>query len=163
MRHRHLSYPTGTHVSDLGPAAIDDLLDRGDLASWQPLARDIARDPWGKAADTVLRLCDAHPMYGTSSLWRTWIARRRTAARASTQPPARSALADARLRAGLTQQQVAARLGISQADVSKLERRSDVRVSTLQAYARAIGATLEVSLRWPESGEITPIKPGREP
>ncbi|MGH2829906.1 MAG: helix-turn-helix domain-containing protein [Actinomycetota bacterium] len=44
-----------------------------------------------------------------------------------------------RARAGLTQHQVAQRMGISQSDVSKLERRADVRISTLEAYVRAIG------------------------
>lgn len=38
-------------------------------------------------------------------------------------------------------------MGISQSDVSKLERRSDVRLSTLRAYLAAIGATLDVVAR----------------
>lgn len=77
MRHRFLDYVPGTPITELGAAALDDLLDHGDLESWQPLAREIARDPWGKTADTVLRLCDEHPMYGTSPLWNAWITDRR--------------------------------------------------------------------------------------
>jgi DNA-binding XRE family transcriptional regulator len=148
VRFRHLEYPPGTGVEGLGPAGIDDLLDRGDLESWTPLLRAIARDPWSATADTVLRLCEAHPMYGTSMLWRTWIERRRQRSSAeSTAAPMVTTLADARARAGLTQSQVASRMGISQADVSKLERRADVRLSTLRAYAEAIGAELQVGLR----------------
>jgi hypothetical protein len=69
VRHRHLDYPEDTSVDQLGRAAIDDLLDRGDLADWAPLVSVIARDPYGQLADVVLRLCAAHPMYGTSVLW----------------------------------------------------------------------------------------------
>jgi hypothetical protein len=31
MIHRHLDHPKGTPPAQRGPAAIDDLLDRGDL------------------------------------------------------------------------------------------------------------------------------------
>jgi DNA-binding XRE family transcriptional regulator len=155
MRSRHLEYARGTGVADLGPAALDELLDRGDLEAWKPLARAIASDPWGKTADTVLRLCDAHPMYGTSTLWRSWIEQRRGISKR--EAPGLS-LADARARAGLTQQQMAQRLGISQADVSKLERRTDARLSTLHAYARALGTALRVSLQWPGTADTTPLE-----
>lgn len=144
---RHLDYAPGTPVADLGPAAIDALLERGDFEAWGPLLRAIADDPWGATADTVLGLCDAHPMYGTSSLWREWIERRRRPSGAETT------LAEARGRARLTQVQVAERLGIGQSDVSKLERRGDVRLSTLRAYARAIGARLHVAIQAPGDDE----------
>ncbi|MGH7589503.1 MAG: helix-turn-helix domain-containing protein [Gemmatimonadota bacterium] len=152
IRFRHLDYAPGTPVTDLGPAAIDALLERGDLEAWQPLLQAIADDPWGETADTVLRLCDAHPMYGTSALWREWIERRRRSSR-----PASTTLAEARARAGLTQTEVAERLGIGQSDVSKLERRGDVRLSTLRDYARAIGARLHVRIQVPGDDEPMPL------
>jgi DNA-binding XRE family transcriptional regulator len=152
MRFRHLDHEVSVPVTDLGPAALDALLERGDLESWTPLLRAIARDPWGDSADEVLRLCRAHAMYGTSALWRAWIERRR-----ARSAEASEALAEARARAGLTQAQVAARLGISQSDVSKLERRSDIRVSTLRAYARAIGAHLHLTLRLPGDPASRPL------
>lgn len=152
MWFRHLDYAPGTAVTDLGPAAIDALLDRGDLDSWAPLLRAIASEPWGELADTVLRLCDAHPMYGTSTLWRTWIERRRRASR-----PQGTTLAEARRRAGLTQTQVAGRLGTTQSDVSKLERRADVQLSTLRAYARAIGAQLHIGLQGADDDAPRPL------
>lgn len=141
MRFRHLDYPPDTPVDELGPAALDALLERGDLEDWKPLIRAVAQDPWGRVAETVLRLCDVHPMYGTSTLWRAWIDRCRR------EEESGETLAAIRLRAGLTQTQVAERMGISQSDVSKLERRTDVRVSTLRTYARAIGARLHLGLR----------------
>jgi transcriptional regulator with XRE-family HTH domain len=145
---RHLDYAPGTPVADLGPAAIDALLERGDLETWRPLLRAIADDPWGATADTVLRLSDAHPMYGTSALWRAWIDRLRGPSGGE-----RTTLVEARARAGLTQAQVAERLGIGQSDVSKLERRGDVRLSTLRAYVRAIGARLHVGIQGPGEDE----------
>lgn len=153
MEFRHLDYPPGTPVVELGPAALDALLDRGDLENWTPLVRAIADDPWGETADTVLRLCEAHPMYGTSMLWRAWIERRR-----GHSEPGGTTLAEARRRAGLTQTRVAERLGIGQSDVSKLERRSDVLLSTLRAYARAIGARLHVTLQASDDDEPRPIE-----
>lgn len=145
MEFRHLDYPSETPVTGLGPAAIEALLDRGDLDAWTPLAQAIALDPWGATAETVLRLCEAHPMYGTSVLWRTWIERRR-----GRPEPGQTTLAEARRRAGLTQAEVAERLGLGQSDVSKLERRSDVLLSTLRAYALAIGARLNLGLEGPD-------------
>jgi transcriptional regulator with XRE-family HTH domain len=146
MRFRRLDYPTDTPIGNLGPAALDDLLEHGDLETWEPLVRAIARDPGSSLADAVLRLCAAHPMQGTSALWRTWIER----LRGRRQEDEGATLAEVRSLAGLTQSQLAERLGMSQADVSKLERRGDVRLSTLQAYARALDATLHVALQWKE-------------
>jgi hypothetical protein len=74
MIHRHLDYPKDTPPERLGPAAVDDLLERGDLDDWIPLARAVASEPWGSLAQTVVRLCHAHPMYGTSPLWRAYVA-----------------------------------------------------------------------------------------
>lgn len=144
---RHLDYASDTPVTELGAAAIDALLERGDLESWAPLLQAVADDPWGLTADTILGLCDAHPMYGTSALWQTWIERRRGGSGLEG-----TTLAEARGRAGLTQSDVAERLGISQSDVSKLERRSDLRVSTLQAYVLAIGARLHIEIQGPDEG-----------
>lgn len=77
MIHRHLDIPEGTPVHDLPLAALVDLLDRGDLDDWRPLARAVAADPFGVVAERVLKLIDAYPMYGTSVLWRAWIERLR--------------------------------------------------------------------------------------
>jgi len=152
MEFRNLDYPSATPVTELGPAAIEALLDRGDLEAWTPLAQAIAEDPWGATADTVLRLCEAHPLYGTSVLWRTWIERRR-----GRPEPGRTTLAEARRRAGLTQTEVAERLGLGQSDVSKLERRSDVLLSTLRAYALAIGARLHLALEAADDDRPRPV------
>jgi transcriptional regulator with XRE-family HTH domain len=57
------------------------------------------------------------------------------------------ALRDARQ---LTQVQMAQLLKISQGAVSKVERRTDMFVSTLRNYVRAIGGDLEIRAVFPE-------------
>jgi hypothetical protein len=59
----------------------------------------------------------------------------------------RDALGLARIRAErhVTQVQLAARLDRSQGNISELERRSDVYLSSLREYVEALGGELEVS------------------
>jgi DNA-binding transcriptional regulator YiaG len=150
MRHRHLEIPTSTRVDDLGLEVLDDLLDRGDLGDWRPLLHDVARDPWGPISEQILHLVDSHPMQGTSALWRSWIEARRATKQPVHVGRALGALRRAR---GLTQREVAARLGMTQPEVSKLERRWDVRISTLSAYVGALGGLLVVSARLPDGDQ----------
>lgn len=51
-----------------------------------------------------------------------------------------------------TQAQVAKALGMTQSEVSRLESRDDVLLSTLRAYARALGAECEVVMVFPKTG-----------
>jgi hypothetical protein len=144
MRHRHLDLPGETTLSALPLEALDDLLERGDLSDWAPFLREIARDPTGPVSDRILHLVEANPRQGTSPLLRAWIERRRAVLRPIQVGPA---LGELRRGLGLTQQVVATRLGMTQPEVSKLERRSDVRVSTLNAYVGALGGELVVTAR----------------
>lgn len=143
MTHRHLDYPAVTPPGELPSPAIVDILDRGDLAAWRPIARATAADPHGELADRVSHLIDAYPMYGTSRLWRAWIDRHR--ARGDGVRRSQSLrLAELRRAHGLTQTELAQRLPMSQSDLSKLERRRDVKLSTLRAVADALGYRLRV-------------------
>jgi predicted transcriptional regulator len=57
-------------------------------------------------------------------------------------------LVDRRHRLGLSQTEVAARMGTSQSAVARLEAGAgDVRLSTLERYAAAVGRSLDWSLR----------------
>ena len=56
----------------------------------------------------------------------------------------------------LTQTRIAEELHIGQGDVSKLERRTDMYVSTLAGYLHAVGAELEIRAVFPE-GRIVKI------
>jgi predicted transcriptional regulator/DNA-binding XRE family transcriptional regulator len=53
-------------------------------------------------------------------------------------------LLELRLLAGLTQTELAKRLGIGQAALSRLEKRADMQVSTIKAYVEALGARLRI-------------------
>jgi ribosome-binding protein aMBF1 (putative translation factor) len=75
-------------------------------------------------------------------------------------------LTEQRRSAGLSQTEVAARMGTSQSAVARLETGdADVRVSTLERYAAAIGSQLAWQARaqpgmGPESAGPGPIGPG---
>lgn len=55
------------------------------------------------------------------------------------------ALRDLRVERGVTQVELAERLGKSQGNVSELERRDDVYLSSLREYVEALGGRLEVA------------------
>jgi transcriptional regulator len=50
----------------------------------------------------------------------------------------------------MTQVHLAKILGVNQAAVSKMERRADMYVSTLQDFVRAMGGELKITARFPE-------------
>jgi len=116
-RHRHLVCAPDTPLEELPLAALVDLLERGDLGTWQ-----------------------------------AFIGRCR--ARSGTTPPA--SLAELRRRHGLTRVELAKRMEMSQSDLSKFERRHDVRLSTLKAYAEALGGRLRIQFE--DMNERTEIK-----
>jgi len=63
---------------------------------------------------------------------------------------AKMALADLRQARRLTQEDTAEILGNRQAAVSKIERRTDMHVSTLRRYVEALGGELEIIAHFPE-------------
>ena len=155
MIHRHLGIEPDVAVEGLPAAAIVDLLQASDLDDWRPIVDAIARNPYGEFSARVLRLVDAYPMYGTSSLFRAWVDRRRARAEGSESSTAPTSLTAFRRKLGLTQVELAGRIGMSQSDLSKLERRADVRVSTLRELAGAVGGRLRILLEvGGESAEI---------
>jgi DNA-binding XRE family transcriptional regulator len=50
----------------------------------------------------------------------------------------------------LTQQNLAQVLGVNQSAVSKLERRTDMYLSTLRSYIEAMGGSLDIQAVFPE-------------
>jgi len=144
MIHRHLDYPADSEPDEVPMAAIADLLERGDLDDWRPLAATVARDPFGQVAERVGGVIDSLPMYGTSALWRAYLERRRAAVIGyDLNEP--SSLGELRRNLGITQTELASRLRISQSDLSKLERRADWRLSTLRRYVAALGGDLRLT------------------
>ena len=54
----------------------------------------------------------------------------------------------------LTQTKIAEDLHMGQGDVSKLERRTDMYVSTLASYLQAVGADLEIRAVFPDGRAV---------
>jgi transcriptional regulator with XRE-family HTH domain len=67
------------------------------------------------------------------------------------------ALSDLRKSKEMTQEEVAERLGGRQVYVSRLERRSDMKLSTLRDYVKAIGGQLQLVVTFPK-GEAVCLK-----
>ncbi len=61
-------------------------------------------------------------------------------------------LAALRRAAGLTQIELAARIGVGQAHISKVERQDDMLISTLTSYLKALGVNASLVV---EVGEQT--------
>lgn len=72
---------------------------------------------------------------------------------------AEMALDELREARDLTQQHLASLLGINQAAVSKMERRADMYISTLNSMIRAMGGSLKIEAVFPEGRvEITQFR-----
>ncbi|MEA1052329.1 XRE family transcriptional regulator [Lamprobacter modestohalophilus] len=68
---------------------------------------------------------------------------------------------------GLSQQQLAERLHVRQPAIAKLEKRTDMYLSTLRSHIEALGGELEVVARFPDGAvkiasftELTPSDSG---
>jgi DNA-binding XRE family transcriptional regulator len=62
-------------------------------------------------------------------------------------------LQELRLARGLTQGALATTLKVRQASISKLERRTDMYISSLRSHIEALGGELEIVARFPD-GEV---------
>jgi DNA-binding XRE family transcriptional regulator len=60
------------------------------------------------------------------------------------------ALAELRATQGVTQQEMAKSLGVSQANISRIEHEEDLYLSTLRGYVEALGGRLEVNAVFPD-------------
>lgn len=70
-----------------------------------------------------------------------------------TIPPQSVRLKDIREEVGLSQEEVAKRLGKKQGGISRQESRTDCRVSTLTEYVKALGCELVVKVVLPDATE----------
>jgi transcriptional regulator with XRE-family HTH domain len=61
------------------------------------------------------------------------------------------ALQELRQARALSQEELGRALNINQASVSKLERRTDMYISTLRRFVEAMGGELEITARFPEA------------
>ncbi|PSR32882.1 MAG: hypothetical protein C7B46_12415 [Sulfobacillus benefaciens] len=68
MQHRHLV----TEISS-NTAVVADILERGTLADWRKLAREVCKDPQGPYARAVRRVVENTHFYGTTILWKDFL------------------------------------------------------------------------------------------
>jgi hypothetical protein len=80
--------------------------------------------------------------------------RRKIALRAAELIAEEFSLGDLRKAKRMTQEQVARRLGGRQVYVSRLEHRSDMKLSTLREYVRAIGGDLQLMVTFPRDRSV---------
>ena len=59
-------------------------------------------------------------------------------------------LAELRCARGLSQESLARILGVRQSSVSKIERRTDMYISSLRSHIEAMGGELEIIARFPD-------------
>jgi len=77
-------------------------------------------------------------------------AARQRAALRSREIMAELLLSELRQAVGPTQKELAERLGVAQPTLSRLERQSDMQVTTLQRLVEALGGELEIVARFPK-------------
>lgn len=70
-----------------------------------------------------------------------------------TEPPRAVRLAELRQSLGMSQEELAARAGVGQANISRIEGRDDLKVSTLARIVEAMGASLSIRARFPDGVE----------
>lgn len=80
--------------------------------------------------------------------------RRRIASRTATLMADEQTLQKLRRAQGMTQAAMAEALGIGQDGVSRLEQRSDMRLSTLRGYVEALGGKLSIVAEFPSQGPV---------
>jgi DNA-binding Xre family transcriptional regulator len=71
------------------------------------------------------------------------------------------ALAELRNSRNVTQIQLAAQLGITQGNVSRLEARSEIYLSTLRSYIEALGGRLEITAVFGDERVPVAVDPGK--
>ena len=77
--------------------------------------------------------------------------------RTVTTPPQPVRLSELRKERGLTQVELAVLLNKQQGEISKIERRQDVLMSTLANYVKSLGGKLEIRARMP-GGEVRSLE-----
>lgn len=63
-------------------------------------------------------------------------------------------LQELRKELGITQSIMAERQGVRQVNISNLEKRTDMHLSTLRKYVEALGCELEINIRMPDDSVV---------
>lgn len=151
---RHLDYGARPGLTEVGAAGIQAVLDRGDVGAWRPVLVAVQREPWGPVADRVERVVDHLESRGAACAWRAWL--RRCRSQVGGLP---ASLTELRRQSGLSQQDLAMRLGVSQAQVARIEGAANPTVRSVARYLAALGRPL-VALAARDSQGIRLVRAG---
>jgi transcriptional regulator with XRE-family HTH domain len=69
------------------------------------------------------------------------------------EPPSSVRLVELRQLLRISQEELAARAGVGQANISRIESRDDLKISTLARIVKAMGASLSIRARFPDGSE----------
>lgn len=72
------------------------------------------------------------------------------------------ALATLRQAVGMTQEDFASAASMSQENVSRIERATDVKISTIRRLARTAGAQLELNAVFPDGKKVSLFRPATD-
>lgn len=76
MLHRHLTHRR------LTLPALDDLIENGTLADWQPVLARVRREPYGPVASRIEDLLRVRDYEESGALWRSFLEHARSRERA---------------------------------------------------------------------------------
>lgn len=73
-------------------------------------------------------------------------------------------LSDLRRQLGITQEMIAQHQGVKQVNISNLEKRNDMLISTLKKYVESMGCQLEINIRVSSSelARVNDLNPRRK-
>ncbi|HJY29681.1 MAG TPA: XRE family transcriptional regulator [Pyrinomonadaceae bacterium] len=112
--------------------------------------RVTSKDKYAQAEKYFSISCAARDMRQCSALLSAKAAAQSRAEKRAKKILAEMPLNELRAARQLTQESLAKSLGINQAAVSKMERRTDMYISTLRQFVVAMGGELEITARFPD-------------
>ena len=137
---RNVSARPADPVAEWPTEAVQAALERGGLPEWRRIAREIAKEPWGRTARQVEEVLSHARPYGVADLFEAAIESNRELAEANERKAVATELRALVNRSGLTQAEFARRIGTSGSRMSSYVNGGVVPAATLMVRARNAGA-----------------------
>jgi len=137
---RNVSARPGDPVAEWPTEAVRAAIERGGLPEWRRIAREIAKEPWGRTARQVEEVLRHARPYGVADLLEAVIESAREQADTYERKAVAAELRDLVNRSGMTQAEFARRIGTSASRLSSYVNGGVVPAATLMVRARNAGA-----------------------
>lgn len=115
---RNLTITPDAPVAQWPTEAVQTALERGDLADWYRIVREVRAAPWGKTARQVEEVLGHSRPYGVAEAMETVISRARERAEASERSAVAADVREAIRRSRLSRAEFASRIGTSASRLS---------------------------------------------